>query len=39
MPDGLSAKMPLTVPVFRRAWFAFTVSATGDAASWIALVA
>lgn len=39
MPDGLSAKMPLTVPVFRRAWSAFTVSAAGDAASWIALVA
>jgi MFS family permease len=39
MPDGLSAKMPLTVPVFRRVWSAFTISAAGDAASWIALVA
>jgi MFS family permease len=39
MPDGLSAKMPLAVPLFRRVWSAFTVSAAGDAASWIALVA
>jgi MFS family permease len=29
---------PLSIPAFRRAWIGFTLSAAGDAASWIALV-
>jgi predicted MFS family arabinose efflux permease len=34
-----SGRTPLSIPAFRRAWAGFTVSAAGDSASWIALVA
>jgi MFS family permease len=34
-----SRATPLSFPEFRRIWVGFTVSAAGDAASWIALVA
>lgn len=34
-----SGKTPLSIPAFRRVWVGFTLSAAGDAASWIALVA
>lgn len=34
-----SGGTPLSIPVFRRAWVGFTLSAAGDAASWVALVA
>jgi MFS family permease len=34
-----SGATPLLFPEFRRVWVGFTVSAAGDAASWIALVA
>src|SRR5262249_49323603 len=37
--DSSSGRTPLAIPAFRRVWLGFTVSAAGDAASWIALVA
>jgi MFS family permease len=36
---GRSGGTPLSIPAFRRVWVGFTVSAAGDSASWIALVA